>query len=309
MLFAVMWIRDGVLVNRMHVNPVAFAVAYWVFAAPAKKDRITLESLINFGFARSGISCAQKMQLFNNQCCDALEHVEEAASFYHVLATEAAKSCSYFDGAVQLLKELHAHGARNFITSAVEQSVLDAWANSEQGALIAPYVEILGTRAGFQKGADHFAYVANSIADSINRSPIYYVADAVSEITTACRYSDEYNIVPIGFGYVIDLQQIMDAVKLVKAALNTCSEESVSQAIIESRIDRELLLWQDKTQTVESLRMARNMSPPAVPAKLPAIYDDTFKVPYLRYLPPLPVVAATLFDEICLVPSKFRTSL
>jgi hypothetical protein len=62
--------------------------------------------------------------------------------------------------------------------------------------------------------------------------------------------------VPIGFGNVIDQEQIMDAVQLVKTALNTCAEASHSHAIVAHRIDRELLLWQNEAQIEESLRMA-----------------------------------------------------
>ena len=250
---AAMWIKDGVLVNRMHVNSVAFALSYWVFTSPEKKRNITLESLINFGFAKSGFSCAEKMRFFNTKCCDALKDVETAANFYNVLATEAAKSCTYFDGAIQLLQDLHAAGAKNFITSAVEQAVLDAWATSLQGALITPYlVEILGKRSNFFKGPNHFEHVANHI----NGGPIYYIADAVSEISTAQEHSHKYNIVPIGFGYVVEHQQIMDAVELVQTVLSACANSKVPYPNIDRGIDRELLLLPGNVQIEELLRSA-----------------------------------------------------
>ncbi len=127
-----MWIRDGVLVNRMHLNPVAFAFAFWLFTPPEKRSRITIERLINFGFTKSGFSCADKMFLFNQEHDNALSNVDAAAAFYNELATVAAESCSYFDGAVDLLAELQKVGAYSYITSAVEQEVLDKWAQSPQ---------------------------------------------------------------------------------------------------------------------------------------------------------------------------------
>ena len=252
---ATMWIRDGVLVNRMHVNPVAFAFSYWFFVPSEKKRSISLESLINFGFAKSGFSCAEKMVLFNTECGDLLEDIEAAASFYNLLATAAAKSCTYFDGAVQLLQDLHAAGAQNFITSAVEQNVLDAWAGSSRGSLIAPYLtEILGKRPNFLKGANHFEYVASRVGGE----PIYYVADAESEISTARECSSQYNIVPIGFGYAIEKQQVMDAVQLVQKALSVCARDKMPHQTIDfgSVINRELLLIPDRVRVEESLRSA-----------------------------------------------------
>jgi hypothetical protein len=241
---ATMWIRDGVLVNRMHVNPVAFAFSYWFFVPPEKKRSISLESLINFGFAKSGVSCAEKMMLFNTECGALVEDIEAAASFYNVLATEAAKSCTYFEGAIQLLQDLRAAGAQNFITSAVEQSVLDDWAGSSQGSLIAPYLtEVLGKRLNFLKGANHFEYVASRVGGE----PIYYVADAEFEISTAREYSSRYNLVPIGFGYAIQKQQVMDAVELVQKALSVCARNKAPEQTIDFDVDvnRELLLIPD----------------------------------------------------------------
>jgi hypothetical protein len=219
-LVSVMWIRDGVLVNRMHVNPVAFAVSYLVFTPP-QQHCFSLEALINFGFEKSGLSCAEKMKFFNSECGGTLEDIEAAARFYNVLATKSAKSCTYFKGAVQVLQELHHLRFRNYITSAVEQEVLDSWAGSAQGQSIKPYLtEILGKRPGFLKGADHFEYVANNNKNGI----IYYVADAKSEIEVAKNFSERYNIVPIGFGYATQRQQVLIALELVQAALSTLAD-------------------------------------------------------------------------------------
>jgi len=211
-----MWIRDGVLVNRMHLNPVAFAFAYWLFTPPEKRSRMTIERLINFGFTKSGFSCADKMFLFNQGNDQALLDVDAAASFYNEISTKAAESCSYFAGAVELVADLQKEGAYSYITSAVEQEVLDRWAQSEQGKQVSPnLMEILGRRPNFFKGTDHFEYVA----DTVKPDCIYYVADAVSELLTVLANKERFQIVSIGFSYCIDRPQVMEAVRLVKQTL------------------------------------------------------------------------------------------
>jgi hypothetical protein len=248
---SVMWIRDGVLVNRMHVNPVAFAVSYLVFT-PRKQHRLSLEALINFGFEKSGLSCAEKMRLFNSECAGTLEDIEAAASFYNVLATESAKSCTYFEGAVQVLQELDHSSVRNYITSAVEQEVLDSWACSAQGQAVKPYLaEILGKRSGFLKGADHFEYVASNNNNGI----IYYVADAKSEIEVAKNCSEKYNIIPIGFGYAIQREQVVSALELVQAALSTLAD-SVPYPIAEFFLNPESLVLPSALEIKQSLLSA-----------------------------------------------------
>lgn len=213
---AIMWIRDGVLVNRMHLNPVAFAFAYWFFTPKEKRARISIERLINFGFTKSGFSCADKMFLFNQENDDALSNVDAAAGFYNDLATVAAESCSYFDGAVELLDDLHKAGVYSYITSAVEQEVLDRWAQSPQGRLVSPkLMEILGRRPNFFKGTDHFEYVTDTVKPDV----IYYVADAVSELLTVLANKERFKIVSVGFSYCIDKPQVMEAVALVKKTL------------------------------------------------------------------------------------------
>lgn len=213
---AVFWIRDGVLVDRMHINPVAFAFAVWVFSAPERRTNTSLEDLINFGFEKSGLSCADKMRLYNREREDILMDVETAAGYYNVLASEAATVAKYFTGAAELLQDLQSAGVQNFITSAVEQDVLDTWSNSQQGLMIAPYLkEILGKRQNFSKGRDHFEYASRGLGNQ----KIYYVADATAEIQTGKEYSQDYNIAPIGFGNVITVDHILEAVKLVLQAL------------------------------------------------------------------------------------------
>lgn len=230
-----MWIRDGVLVNRMHVNPVAFAAAYWRFADKSKRSHLRLIDLINFGFAKSGFSCAEKMALFNSECGDACladDLIGSASDFYNQVATLAAQSCNYFTGALELIKDLQETGVSNFITSAVEQPVLDAWLRSESGGAAAPYLtEVLGKRENFTKGKDHFAYVAGQIVagqigagqsdagQSDAGQRIVYVADAVSEIAAGAAFSQQFNVVPIGFGYCITAENVVSAARLVQDAL------------------------------------------------------------------------------------------
>ena len=133
---AVMWIRDGVLINRMPINAVAFAYAYFLSAPPAEQESLRLADLVNFAFAQSGISCLEKMTLRRSRL-DATLHLiktsvelstkpsiafliepvlelatdepvapdfdfEAAVRLYNALATEAACSASYFDRAIEI---------------------------------------------------------------------------------------------------------------------------------------------------------------------------------------------------------------
>jgi hypothetical protein len=208
----------------MHINPVAFAFAAWLFTAPERRPNTTLEDLINFGFEKSGLSCADKMRLYNSEREDILMDVETAAGYYNVLASEAAIVAKYFTGTAELLQDLQSAGVQNFITSAVEQDVLDTWSQSEQGVMIAPYLrEILGKRHNFSKGRDHFEYVSRGLGNQ----KIYYVADATAEIQTGKQYSQEYNITPIGFGNVITVDRVLEAFKLVSQALTVCSVDTI----------------------------------------------------------------------------------
>ncbi len=80
----------------MHLNPVVFALCYWLLART--KDSISFEQLVNFGFHKSGMSCAEKMHAFNNEISPALDDVDRAANLYNQVASEAAKSCAAFSG-------------------------------------------------------------------------------------------------------------------------------------------------------------------------------------------------------------------
>jgi hypothetical protein len=215
------WIRDGVLVNRMHVNAVAFAMTYWLFTKKVYRVGIGLEQLINFGFAKSGLSCAEKMALFSADCgyppdAQFTGAIDQASAFYNELATMMARSCTYFDGAILLIRQLQELGALNFITSAVEQEVLDTWAQSPDGLELSPYLtEILGKRPGFTKGHDHFAHVAK-LAEG---GDIFCIADAPAEIAMARQLSDQFHIVPIGFAYAVQKDDVIKAAALAEALI------------------------------------------------------------------------------------------
>jgi hypothetical protein len=259
---AVTWIRDGVLINRMHVNPVAFAVTYWLFTKPAGRSGLGLEQLINFGFAQSGISCAEKITLFSAEWGHNTEHlpskIDQAVDFYNELATAMALRCTYFVGAVDLVKRLHKQGVLNFITSAVEQDVLDTWAQTKEGLEVSPYLtEILGKRPSFVKGRDHFARVS----ELANGGVIYCVADAPAEINMAARLSREYNIMPIGFAHAVQKRHVMQALALAeKLIMHPAALWNVrppyATAKGEMKVTEGLIYLPDIVQVVEALEAA-----------------------------------------------------
>lgn len=195
----------------MPLNAVAFAFSYLHHVPAPHRQNHPIETLINFAFAKSGISCADKMKLFVTECGGAAVDVSAASTFYNELASTAARECSYFPGAIELLRNLSRHGAKNYITSAVTQNVLDSWRDSAQGTVSRNYIEeILGSRSGFHKGADHFAYVAEK-----HPPPVCYIADAPAEIEAAVQQGALFNIVPIGFAFQITRDMILHAVDLV----------------------------------------------------------------------------------------------
>lgn len=200
---AFVWIRDGVLIDRMPENAVAFALASMQHIPPSLRGDICLEDLINWGFKKSGISAAEKMQLFNLEKQDIIRDIADAAAYYTALVIAVEGSFEYFDGAVELLRDLKERGVKHYITSAVDQEVLDRWRQTEQGKVVSGYLsEILGNRPGFQKGRDHFAYIQSQGA-----TKIYYVADAVGEIRTGSECQD-YGVVPIGFANIITAERV-----------------------------------------------------------------------------------------------------
>jgi len=248
---AVAWIRDGVLVNRMHINPVALAFASLRHLAPENKNNSDLlVELINFGFAKSGYSAAEKMRLYNLSAKNIINDVEKASQDYDRIATEAAKKAEYFPGAPELLENLHRVGILNFITSAVDQPVLDKWArNDASGRKIAPYLtEILGARPGFLKGRDHFEHIIKKYG--VER--IYYVADAVSEIKTGAELAGDYGIIPIGFAHVVTINDIMAGIKLVSRT----TEDLFGTDFKKIKIDPQRIKLSAENKIVESLKKA-----------------------------------------------------
>src|SRR3989339_620125 len=98
---AVAWIRDGVLVNRMHINSAALAFASLRHIAPENKNNSDLlAELINFGFAKSGYSAAEKMRLYNLGAKNTINDTEKASEDYNRIAAKAAESAEYFPGAI-----------------------------------------------------------------------------------------------------------------------------------------------------------------------------------------------------------------
>lgn len=252
---AVLWIRDGVLVDRMHINPVAFAFTVWMFSSPEKRANTTLAELITFGFEKSGKSCADKIRLYNEERHALVEEVDAAATYYNYLATDAARSETFFTGATELLRDLAAQGVANFITSAVEQEVLNTWSTGQQGTQIAPYlIEILGSRKGFSKGKDHFEYVLQSL----NVDKIFYVADAPAEIEAAREYADQFSIVPVGFANVITLDRVFDAVSLVSRTSAASAGPTVPfpMALSEIQIEETAISLPDGPAVIHALKRA-----------------------------------------------------
>lgn len=249
---AAMWIRDGVLVDRMHINPVAFAFSYWLFLSAEQRNTISLEALINFGFEKSGLSCRQKMDLFNEECGGTLADCSQASAYYNLVATEAARSCSFFPGACELLGQLQSNGVHNFITSAVEQQVLDQWLNSAEAADLKPSLdEVLGKRPGCTKGRGHFAYVARKHA------PIYLIADAKAEIEMGAELAAEFNIITVGFAHVISAERVMEATQLVFSAYKKLERPEVVAPIQElTEIDATLLASPHQDEVSNSLTVA-----------------------------------------------------
>ena len=147
------------LVDRMHINPVAFAVAAIEHADAKQATRTDLTELVNFAFATSGISCAEKMRKFNSEHFALVSDVPAAAEYYNKLATDAAAHCHYLNNACTLLKRL---GMREPSISLHPPSnkVSRLLGNSAQGSLLAP------THRNLEKALkisarvkNHFAYV------------------------------------------------------------------------------------------------------------------------------------------------------
>ncbi|MBS1957197.1 MAG: hypothetical protein JST89_23610 [Cyanobacteria bacterium SZAS-4] len=218
---AIMWIRDGVLIERMHINAVCFAYAAALSSFPTAQHNSYVWQLIDYAFEKSGVSCAEKIALYNSLYENPVSNPESTVHIFNVIATESAKKACYFDNAIELLADLKSSGTTNFITSALEQKLLDSWLATSQGQEIANSLSaVLGKRGDFTKGRPHFQHVSQ-----LGYDKIYYVADAVYEISTGAKLSHEFNIVPIGFGNEIASETIFAAVQIVSAAVLRCKNE------------------------------------------------------------------------------------
>lgn len=228
-----MWIRDGVLIERMHINAVAFAYAAQLSSNPATANKTNLWELIDYAFEKSGLSCAEKIALYNTNRQNVRYGEDCTVKLYNSIATEAAKEAGYFDGTIELLRDLKGGGSANFITSALEQELLDSWFAGPQGQQIAGSLEtVLGKRGDFTKGRQHFQYVSE-----LGYERIYYVADAVFEISTSARFAHEFKIVPIGFGNKISKDTVFEAVQIVSAAVRRIRQELKLSHLSDSKID------------------------------------------------------------------------
>ncbi|HEY9731738.1 MAG TPA: hypothetical protein V6C89_07490 [Drouetiella sp.] len=249
---AVVWIRDGVLIDRMPINAAAFGCASWLSASAKDRGPARLEDLISFAFEKSGFSCAAKMMMYNAQRQNIISDVESAAAMYNVLATAAGNFAQYFSGTVELFRDLKCGGIQNFISSAVEQSVLDAWVRGPQGSKIADSLtEIMGKRERFAKGKDHFRHVSE-----LGCQRIFYVADAISEVRTANAHSHQYNIIPIGFANEIKTAHVLNAVEMVKQELAKLADSDKPEAakdLLRLEIDSSKIVCPDPVLHRQSL--------------------------------------------------------
>ncbi|MBS2001136.1 MAG: hypothetical protein JST44_06480 [Cyanobacteria bacterium SZAS LIN-5] len=249
---AVVWIRDGVLIDRMPINAAAFGCASWLYAPVEARKPGTLEHLINFAFEKSGFSCAAKMMMYNAQRENIISDVEAASGLYNVLAAAAGNLAEYFSGTIELLDNLTAGGVRNFVSSAVEQSVLDEWLTGPQGSQIASLLtEAMGKRQRFAKGKDHFKHVSE-----LGCNRIFYVADALSEVRTASSHSHEFNIYPIGFANEISTSRVLDAIAIVRnelAKLEDAKRPPFADELLQLEIDASKLVCPDPELNRQSL--------------------------------------------------------
>lgn len=181
---AITWIRDGTLIDRMPENAVAFGLASQQHLNRDRTD-ITVEYLINWGLKESGVSAEQKMRLLNEAREHPIQNTEDAVRLYTTLAEAVGPQVEYFEGAPELVRALADRGAINYLTSAIQQQVLDVWSATEQGQQVAPDLIILGDGPHGQKGQEHFEHIRRQGAQRI-----LAVGDAEREIQDAHRFAD-----------------------------------------------------------------------------------------------------------------------
>lgn len=171
---AVFWIKDGVILNAMAPNSVAFSLAVQKIAPKEK-----LEELVNFYFDASGLSTDEKVKLLNSKKGYDVIGAGQFKNFNETFAAYKAKSGpKYNPGIPELIGELKRdYDVLNFVTSIADQKVLDDWMKNAGGDVRID--EALGTRgADFRKGRAHFTHVR----EKYNAARMYLVADAPSEI-------------------------------------------------------------------------------------------------------------------------------
>jgi hypothetical protein len=249
---AIFWIRDGVLIDRMAVNAVAFAFAC-LCSLDNENSSVSLTSLVNFAFDRSGISCAEKINRLNNTNTKIVADVQVAVDLYNHLASSVALHCEYFSGAKQLLEKTQELGCLNFISSAVDQAVLNDWETSEQALTVLPFLtEILGWRSpDISKGRGHFNYVYEKY--EVER--IIYIADAVTEVADGHKNSNEFGVLPIGFANMITPEKVATAFDLVLEAL-LAKADLPSGDLFAFTLEFEKLMLPDQVQLEASLKDA-----------------------------------------------------
>lgn len=224
---SVIWIRDGVLIDRMPLNALAFAYCYQavllkqIDTNPHHSIPRTIPSistLTNFALAKSGISCTDKARAFGENAI-ADDIANQVTALYNQLCAVAGSQCQYFPGAIELLKDLQQAGVQNFISSAIEQEVLDHWLTSEQGLALAPHLtEVLGKREAFAKGKEHFAHVAK-LRQRQPPEPILYVADARQEILQAKSCQTSFNLFIVGFAHCLKKEKFARADELILTSI------------------------------------------------------------------------------------------
>ncbi len=227
----------------MPENATAFAIATYQYLSEKGKD-ITLEDLINWCFKNSGISAIKKMELFNSVNKEVISDVKSANSYYTTLAEAVGPFVDYFEGAPELIRDLTEKGVKNYITSAVRQEIMDVWGKSEQGSQVASNLEILGDGDRGQKGEEHFRYIREQ-----GFVQIYSVADAVSEISDAEKFSD----IPIGFSHVITQKRVNQAFTKVKSVGEKLDSFSLE---IPNMINSNKVILPDEHELVEKLQNA-----------------------------------------------------
>lgn len=199
---AITWIRDGALIDRMPENAVAFGAIVHQRLNARGRHNFSIEDGIKWAFEHSGVSAAEKMSRLNESRLGRIEDVEGAAQDYATLAEALGPKVDYFEGAQALVVELAQKGFRQYITSAINQEILDEWAKTPQGKKIADHVEMLGDGPKGKKGEGHFNWIRKQGAGCI-----YAVADAVAEVQAARAHAD----VAVGFAHIITPERVGEA--------------------------------------------------------------------------------------------------